>query len=221
MNANVKRKLEKGEREQQFMVDNAGDFVGGVGATAAAEQAVVIAEIHTLSGEQVSGESTSAQMVANQDDLLDQLIAFLKLMNLAANAFKDIVPGSDTKFRMPRNRAHHALLATARAFHDDAIPLTANFVAYGFSATFVADLQKLIDDIEAASDTADSGTASRAAATGGLKDAAKRLMEISRKLNSIVRIRYADNAKQLAAWTVASHLEKAPKSKKTKTETPT
>lgn len=220
MNDNIRRKLEKGEREQQFMADNAGDFAGGVGATAAAEQAAVIAEIHTLSGQQVSGGSTSAQMVGNQEDLIDKLIAFLKKMNLAANAFKDIVPGSDTKFRMPRNRAHHSLLAAARAFLADAGPIKSNFIDYGLAATFQADLQQLFEDIEAASDSADSGTATRAAATGGLADAARRLMEIGRKLNSIVRIKYADKPAKLAAWTVASHLERAPKADKPATPTP-
>ena len=214
MNDNVRRKLEKFEREAQFMTDHAGDFTGGVGEVAALEQQGIIAEIHGLSGEQVSGDSTKSQQIANQDDLLDDLLAFLKKMNLAANAFKNDVPGSDTLFRMPRNRAQHALLATARTFHtDSAAPLEQKFKDYGLAATFRADLNQLIDDVEAASDAADAAAETRAGATGGLTDAARRGMDVSRRLNSIVRIKYASDAKELAAWPVASHLEKAPKKK--------
>lgn len=216
MNDNVRRKLEKFEREQQFMNDNLADFAGGVGEAATIEQAAIIDEMHTLSGEQASGESSKAQETANQEDLLDQLTGFLKQMNLAANAFDMDVPGSDTKFRMPRNRAQHALLATARAFHtDSAPPLEQKFKDYGLAGTFRADLQQLIDNIEAASDAQDAGIEKRAAATGGLTDAARRGMKVSRRLNSIVRIKYANNSKKLAAWTVASHLERAPEKKPT------
>ena len=63
--------------------------------------------------------------------------------------------------------------------------------------------------------SADTFEATRAGATGGLKDAAKRGMKNGDKLNNIVRIKYKDDPQQLAAWTVASHLEKPPKKKVT------
>lgn len=47
--------------------------------------------------------------------------------------------------------------------------------------------------------------------TGGLFDAAHRGMANGRKLNAIVRVKYDNDPQKLAAWTVASHLEKAPK----------
>jgi hypothetical protein len=211
MNDDIRRKLEKFEREQQFMVDNAADFPAlSAGAVAKADQAAIIAELHSLSGQQESGRTTAAQMFANQDELFDQLKLAMKQINLAANAAREDIPGSETKFRMPRNQNNHSMLAAARAFKTDATPHSAVFTGYGLAGTFLTDLQTLIDGIESASNSADSGIGERAEATGGLDDAAKRGMDVSRKLNSIVRIKYADMPQKLASWTVASHLERAP-----------
>lgn len=194
-------------------MDNAADFPAlSPGAVAKAEQATIISDMHALSGSQESGRTTAAQMFANQNELFDELKAAMKQINLAANAAKDEIPGSETKFRMPRNQNNHSLLAAARAFKTDATPHSAVFTGYGLAATFLTDLQALIDGVEDASDAADSGIGQRAAATGGLDNKAKLGMDVSRKLNSIVRIKYADNPQKLAAWTVASHLERAPKS---------
>ncbi|MBV9241411.1 MAG: hypothetical protein JO314_05315 [Acidobacteria bacterium] len=210
MDDNVRRKLEKAEREHQFMVDNAADFTGGPGETATTELAGVIADVHANASKQVSGTGTKSQMVANREDLFDHLIDLLKKINLAANAMTADHPGLDTKFRMPRNRANHNLLAVAKSFHDDAAPLGADFATYGVTAAVLTDLANTITAIETAGDTKASSAQSRAEATGDMTDAAKHLMDISRKLNSIVTIKYFDDPGKLAAWSIAHHLEKAP-----------
>lgn len=217
----IRRKLDKFEREEAFMADNAVDFAAGTpGAAASAALSAVIAEIQGLAAEQVSGGSTAAQAFGNQEDALDNLIAFIKKMNLAARAFDDEIPGSREQFRMPRNRSQQNVLATARAFHTDSEPLEAKFVEYGLKSTFRVGLLTAIDAVDAAAQSADLNIEQRAAATGGLFDAARRGMNLSRKLNSIVRIKYADNPAKLAAWTVASHLERAPQKKPSPAPTP-
>ncbi|MFN0139122.1 MAG: hypothetical protein ACKVQW_03410 [Pyrinomonadaceae bacterium] len=208
----IKRKLDKFEREATFMVDNAADFPAATpGATAAAALSVVIAEIRDLAAEQVSGASTAAQAFGNQEESLDDLIGLIKKMNLAARGFDDEIPGSRDQFRMPRNRSQQNILAVARAFHSDATPISAKFQEYGLVPTFLDDLQAAIQSVATAAQSADSNLEQRAAATGGLFDMARRGMGLSRKLNSIVRIKYTDNPAKLAAWTLASHLERAPK----------
>jgi hypothetical protein len=218
----ITRKLDKFEREEAFMVDSAADFGGATpGATTAAALSAVIAEIQALAADQVSGGSSAAQAFGNQEDALDDLIAFIKKMNLAARAFDDEIPGSRDQFRMPRNRSQQNVLATARAFKTDAASLAEKFIEYGLPGTFLNDLQTAINAVETAAQSADSNVEQRAAATGGLFDAARRGMNLSRKLNAIVRIRYADNPAKLASWTVASHLERAPKRTAAPNPTPT
>lgn len=216
MEDNTRRKLNKFEREQAFMADNAGDFPGGTpGAVGAAKHTDIINEMNTLAAQQVSGGGSFSQAIGNQEDLYDKLVATLKKMNRAANGFEDDFPGSDIKYRMPRNRSQANLLATGQAFHDDTdAALEAEFIEWGLPASFLKDLQNLINAIKAEASAADTSEEQKAGATGGLIDAAKRGMKNSGKLDSVVRIKYADNPQKLAAWTVASHLERAPKTEK-------
>ena len=211
-----RRKLDKFERQDAFMIENAADFpVGSPGNAAAVVNRAIIAEMNSLAAEQVSGSSAAAQAVGNKDEDLDDLWEMMRNMNRAANAFEDEVPGSDLQFRLPRNRSEQNILATARAYYADSEPLQATFVEYGLTAFFRTALQSKITSIEQKNAQADTSVEQRAGATGGLTDAARRGMANSRKLDAVVRIKYANNPQKLAAWTVASHLDKAPKSKET------
>ncbi len=214
MKDNTRRKQDKFEREQAFMVANAADYLAGSpGAIAKAEQEALIAEMNGLSATQVSETAEGAQAINNKLNGLDNLMDMIRAMNSAANAFEFEVPGSDLLFRIPRNRSEQNLLATGRAFHQDSgPPLQSKFVDYGLAATFRDDLQDLIDAVEAAATAADTSNIQRAAAVSGLDDCARRGMILSRRINSIVQIKYQNNPQKLGAWTVASHLERAPKS---------
>ena len=78
--------------------------------------------------------------------------------------------------------------------------MAASFDARGLSIEFLDDLHNAIDDFDATVTAEDTSEAHKAASTGGVADAAKRLIANGHKLDSIVRIKYA-----------ASHLEKALK----------
>lgn len=195
------------------MTDNAADFpVGSKGKECADVEAAIIEEMRARAGEQLSGTGAARQSTSDKADDLDDLSELIRHINLAANAFESPEPGSDKMFRLPRNRSQQNLLATARAFHADATPMAATFVEYGLPANFLETLQALIDEIDAAGFAAASGTEQQAGATAGLMDAARRGTDNSRRLDAIVRIKYNADPQKLAAWTVASHLERAPKS---------
>ena len=214
MKDNTRRKQDKFEREQAFLVERAADFLAGSpGAIVMAEKAALIAEMNGLSATQVSETAEAAQALSNKNDGFDDLMAMIRAMNNAANAFEFEVPGSDLLFRLPRDRSEQNLLATGRAFHQDsASPLQIKFVDYGLAATFRDDLQDIIDAVEAALAAVDTSNIQRASAVSGLDDAARRGVILSRRANAIVKIKYQDQPQVLGARTVASHLERAPKS---------
>ncbi|HEX8370408.1 MAG TPA: hypothetical protein VF604_17810 [Pyrinomonadaceae bacterium] len=222
MKASQRRKLEKFEREEVFLQDNIADFpAASPGGKAFAELSAVITTIRTFAAEQSSGESSARQHVGVKDDEVDALRQMIRNINRAANAFEDEIPGSDLKFRLPRNRSEQNILATARAFLADAEPLKAKFVEYGLAIDFLDKLQALIEAVDERGAAADSSVENRAGATGGLVEAIRRGMSVSRRLDAIVRIKYENNAARRAAWTVASHLEQAPEKKKTEPAPPT
>lgn len=212
MEDSTRRKLDKFERQDVFMVESAADFpAGSPGDDVAVVNRNIVTEMNTLAAQQISGGSSAAQSFGNKEEDLDELLVMLRNMNRAANAFEVEVPGSNLQFRMPRNRSEQNLLATARAFQTDAAPLEAKFIEYGLADDFLDQLFGKINDIEQGGAQADSGVGQRAASTAGLLDAARRGMANSRRMDAIVRIKYANNPQKLAAWTVASHLERAPK----------
>ena len=201
--------MDKFEREDVFMTDNAADFPAvSPGGKAAGDLKDVIDEIRTLAAQQISGTDGSRQQISVKDEGLDDLLFQIRQINRAANAFEVEIPGSEKQFRLPRSRSEQNILATARAFIADATPISATFIEYGLAASFLTDLQTTIDAVETRAAQADSAEGQQSAATGGLVDATQRGMNISRRLDAIVRIKYAANPAKLAAWTVASHLER-------------
>jgi hypothetical protein len=215
MERSQKYKLEMFEREEVFLKDNLADFPpNSPGGKALAELSAVIIMIRRLAAEQISGASGSRQHISVKDDEIDDLVRLIRKINRAANAFEEDMPGSDLKFRLPRNRSDQNLLATARAFLADAAPLEAKFIEYGLPADFLAKLQSLIDAVDERASAADSSVEQQAGATGGLLEAVRKGMSISRRLDSIVRNKYDDNPVKLGAWTTASHLQSAPEKPK-------
>ena len=212
MKDHIRRKQDKFKRQDAFMIENAADFPSGSpGDEFAQVNRAIVAEIDELAAQQISGGSSSAQAVDNKDEDVDRVWAILKSMNRSAVAFDYQEPGSAAKYRIPDNRSEQNILATARAWRVDSEPLEAKFVRFGTDAGYREELQTLITRIEAHNAQSDTSLEKRGEATGGLTDSAKRGMENSRRLDRVVKNKYADNPRKLAAWTIASHLEKPPK----------
>lgn len=213
MKANQRRKLDKFERERRFMIDNAADFPSGSpGRKATAVHISIIEEVESLAARQRSGIDDSRQHTSVKDDHLDDLIEIIRDMNRVANAFADEVPGIEQKFRLPRSRSEKNYLITAQSYLTDAEALKAKFIEFGMDAEFLDDLQAAMLAVKGKGSDADSAVESQSAATGGLLDAIQRGMANSRKLDAIIKIKYRSNPAMLAAWAVASHLEREPRS---------
>lgn len=222
MNDSQQRKINKYQREDVFMKDNASDFpADSPGDLTAKALANIINEIQTLAAEQVSGFDDKRQAFDNLEDARDDLFDDLRLINLAAKALANEINGIEEKFRMPRKPTDGILLATARSFAADAVQYRNQFIEYGLEADFLTDLQDDIVAFESAADAADSAEESHAEATGALYEAFRQAKVKSEKLGAIVKIKYRNDAGKLAAYVVASHLERAPKRQKPITSPPT
>ncbi len=125
------------------------------------------------------------------------------------------VPGLDDKFRLPRSGSDTALLNSARAFAADAAPLTAEFIRHELPADFLDDLNADIADFEQAVNSQNTGMDARVAATAAIDGALERGLKAVQRLDVIVRNKFHNDLSTLAAWTSASHVERAPKRKQT------
>lgn len=214
------RKLDKYQRESAFMTDSAADFpTDSPGDESATRFAEVIALIQTLAAQQSSGQVS--QNLEMKDEAMAKLIKLCQQANRAGNALGEEIEGIENLFRLPRKRSEIGWLTTARAFHRDSGQYEAQMQKYIKTPTFRVALQTLIDDAEQAMTAADTAGEQKGGATGELTDAFREAGILSRRLNAVVLNEYDDNARKLAAWAIASHLEAAPKGKENKPSAPT
>lgn len=207
-----RRKLEKFERQKAFFAEYAAHFpAGSPGADVAAINSAVVAEMRELAGNEIYDETASRETTDDKSDLLGGMMKLLRNINRAANAFEEEIPGTNRMFRLPRNRSEKNLLATANSFLTDAEPLRKIFIDYGLDATFLNDLRNYIANIETSGQRGDEKTEERVESISGNSDAAARGMKNSRRADAVVRIKFGDEPEKLAAWTIASHLERAAK----------
>ena len=122
--------------------------------------------------------------------------------------------GLEGQFKRPPNATEEALLNTAHSYATNAGPLKAQFIAHEMPADFIEDLNEDIAELETASDSRADAVGDHVSASAGLDDAIDRCLEIIRKLDPIMKNKYADDPGTLAEWISASHVERAPRRKK-------
>ena len=215
MNDRETRKFQMFLRVQDFGDAHASDFAAAsLGKQLFTKLSDIIAEIEGHSASEVSGVGVARQGTTTRGQAIDAVREDLEAISRTAAAMADEVPGIEDKFRLPRNNGVQHLLSAARAFFVDATPLKAQFIARELPADFLEDLQADIDALEAAISKQGSGVGSHVAAGAAIDDAIGRGTETVRKLDAIVRNKYANNPPVLAEWSSASHTERNPRHKK-------
>lgn len=218
MNDSDRRRYECFLRIKQFGVDNAADF--SAIPIAVTNFGVITTEVEFLDDQGADqqagfGDARGATEVKGtaREDLREEMSDIAR----TARSMEYQYDGISERFKMPRNSSDQTLLATGRAFVDEATPISADFVAYGMAATFVTDLTAACDAFEATFGPQGSAIDSHVEATAEIGEAIRRGMVARRILDGIVRNVYKHNTGKTAAWTSASHVEKPPKKKEVPT----
>lgn len=215
MNDKESRIHQKFVRVRQFGNNHAADFaVDSLYAHTLTDLSAVITEVETLSaaeftarGDALSGTTGRG---AGREELRDRLQAIARTVRVMEDEF----PGISEKFRVPRNNNGNLLLSTARSFLAEATPLKARLIAHAMPDDFLEELQAAIAAFEAATHDQTTGLGNHIAARVALDEALSRGIELVRKLDAIVRNKYAHDRAVLAEWTSASHTERAPRRSK-------
>jgi len=212
MNDNERRTHETFVRVRDFGVAHAADFpANSLGHQEFTDLGTLATEINADAASEVSGHGDARQGTESRAQARAILRADLDAINGTARVLGQDVPGLEDKFRVPRNNNDKELLNAARAFKADAEPLKTQFIAHEMPADFLEELQADIDSLEAAISFQGSGVSGHVAAGAAIDDKMNRGLDKLRKLNVIVRNKYADNPAVLAEWTSASHIERAPR----------
>lgn len=212
MNDSQRRKMDKIDREEAFFTDNAADFPANSTADDFTQQiAAEKAKILGFDAQQTSGFDDKRQAQSIYDDHRDELIDLINLFVLAASIVDDEIPGTAEKYKKPYPRTDQHLIAKATSFHTDSTAIKAQLIAAGIPEPDFGRLLTVRDAFQQAALVHDSAEEHHAEATGGMNAAFRTMMDLSRRRGKYVLMKYRDNPAKLAAWTVASHLERAPK----------
>lgn len=208
------RRYEAFLRMREFGAARAAQFPpNSFGAEKFAALGAVIAGLDEHATTQVSGLNTAQQGVTGKAAARDELRRDLEAVSRTARIMAFDTPGLEDQFRLPRGPKDQDLLNTARAFAVAAQPLAAEFTRRGLPANFLADLASEIEVFEQAVNRKTEGRAAHVAATAAIDDLIEDGMKHLRQLDTVVRNIFADDPATLAAWTSASHVERAPRAK--------
>jgi hypothetical protein len=211
MNDSQVRVLDASQRVRAVAAARSTDF------PAASRQAELVSlldtaikQVEELAAKQISAILDGQKSVEQKKAAIKSLLALLRAINQTARSINEQFPGLADQFKMPRD-IEQDILNRARAFITNATPIATEFTTRCLPATFPADLQAAIEAVEAAGTHKANALAAQTAATAGLAAAIKRLLSIQRELNAIMRNLYSQDPASLAAWTTASHIQRAPK----------
>jgi len=219
MNDSQVRKMDKVDREDVFMAESTADFPP---ATVAAQMTVLIGvektKILQFDAEQTSGFDNKRQAQAIYDDWRDEVIDLINQYVLAAAIVDGDIPGTAAKYTKPYPRTDQNLIAKAASFAADSPGIETQLLAAGLEEDAPARLPLAKTAFQQAARVRDGALEQHAGATGGMSDSFRKMMEYSKRRDKAVRLKYRNNPAKLAAWTVASHLDRAPK--RTKNDAP-
>ena len=212
MNDQQNRRREMFVRVRDFSLEHPGDFPpASVTAQLFTTLGSVITELDDNAAAKSSSDGTARQGTTTRSQAREALRDDLEAINRTARAMSDHVAGLDDKFRLPRGDNDQNLLSAARAFADDATPLSAQFIAHELPADFLDDLNADIAAFETAMGSQSSGVGQRVAAGAAIDDLVEQGNAAVRKLDALVKNKYTNNPAVLAQWTSASHTERGPR----------
>ncbi len=209
MDDNERRRYETFIRVREFGATRAAEFpLATLASQLFARLNTVITELDAHTTSQASQRSATLESSTGKAAARDELRRDLEAISRTARAMALSTPGLEDKFRAPRNLSDQALLASARAFAADALPLKAEFTERGLPDDFLEDLAADIADFERFSNQKIQRRGAQVAATAAIDGAVERGVNVVRELDAIMRNKYANDAATLAAWLSASRTER-------------
>lgn len=208
------RRLDKLDGEDVFIVDNTADFPkDSPGEKITKQIRPMMQEARTLDARLTAelGERRAAQEA--KDSWRDKLLNLLRDYATGGKGLAGEIPGITAILKVPDNRNDQNLISAATAFFGATAPHTALFETVDLTADDHNNLITFRDAFIAAANEWESAVEQHAEAVGALDALFREMMSLSRKRSAIVKLKYRNNAGKLAAWTVASHLDRAPKPK--------
>jgi hypothetical protein len=217
MNDRQNRRHQMFIRAREFFAPRENDFsVGGMARQLFAQLKAIITDLDSLVAAQASGVGQARQRTQTRGDARLALLEDLQAINRAARSM-----GKAEQFPVPPFGNDRNLIGAARAFALAAVPRKAEFILHEMPENFIEDLNDDIQDLETEIAKRAGAVDDHVNASASIDDTIDRGFEIIRKLDGLIRNKYADDPGALAEWASASHTERAPRRRAPVPSTPT
>jgi len=195
------------ERRQYDMLVRVRDFGDTYGhlfptsSVAPQNFATVAAAVKELDAQDLAHMAASVSARAHRKEMArEALLARLQAVSQTARVLSADAPGLDQQFEVPFPASDQTLLTTGRKFARDVEPFRSQFLAHGMPATFVADLNALVDSFERAMRDRGLGREARRAARASTQAALSSGLAAVRSLNAIVINHLRDDVVTRTVW---------------------
>ena len=172
-----------------------------------------VAALSQQAASQMSGRGTARGGSSSKAVARAALREHLQAISRTARALALDNPGLDDKFRVPQTSGHQALLSAARAFADDAAPLSKAFIAHDMPTTFLTQLNADLQEFEQAIRKHAVGKDTHIAARAGIETAMEAGLTAVQRLDAIVANRLRDDPTTVAVWDSVRHVGRASRTK--------
>lgn len=210
MNRGQVAQLGRGQRVFAWSVENPTFFASGKAAQLMGIVQTQIGTIRTLAGQQEAATGSALGATKGKDGLIGEISEDIVHIARTFETVKKHNPGITVVFERPARR-DEAIIAAARAFAINAVPLQQDFIDWGMPADFLDDLNADIAAYDAAAQTQDNRYSGREGDTENLDVAVKTLVSAIDDLDTLMQNVLRSNAPLLAKWREASHYDKPPR----------
>jgi hypothetical protein len=193
------------ECRETVLTDMPPDSEGALAAVGLREQYdIIIANTAAQSGFSGTSQQGAAQRKLARKHIFD----YLSRLAASAKIIGRKNPGFEQNFPAPSGKDDNLLLAEARAVAPKAMEHKALFTGRGIKLEYLQSGAEFVEDFAASLETSYDALSSRGEAVGGKLSAYDKADEFFDSLNDFVKNYYSDQPQKLAAWKIATRIER-------------
>jgi len=193
------------------LTDMPPDSEGALAAQGLREQYdIIIASTAAQSGFSGTARMGAAQRALARKNIYDYLMA----LSRSAKIIGRRETGFEQNFPSPAGKDNNQLLADARSVAPKAIEHKTLLMGRGYTLEYLQSGAGFVEDFEESLETSYDALSSRGEAVGGKLSAYDKADEFFDSLNDFVKNYYRDQPQKLAAWRIATRIERSPARKK-------
>lgn len=163
------------------------------------------------SGEQSAFEGTGEEGTALRAVARQNIRDYLSTLARTARSIARKTPGFDKNYPPPSGMDNAQLLNEARAVAPKALADRTIFIGRGLTLEFLESVDGFITDFDASQDVTNVADGSRGASVSSKNTAYEKGLDDVDVLNDFIRNFYRSQPAKLAAWKIASHVERSAK----------